>query len=188
VAELAKLEAALAANWDRDLLAVYGDYLQSIGDPRGELIAIDLAGKVNELAARRHELFAQWLGEDLATIVLHVGAVDHGFVRLGHRAPQMATFAVREILAHPAGTYLRALSLVDRGASPRVYETLDLLGDAPRPWICSMRVVAPTEPADAARLERAIAAMPLLRELELLELDPSVPVKLPAQVRVSHPS
>jgi hypothetical protein len=38
------LERALADQFDAEHLSVYGDYLQSIGDPRGDLIAFDLHG------------------------------------------------------------------------------------------------------------------------------------------------
>jgi len=37
------LESALRAAWSAADLAVYADHLQAIGDPRGEIIALDLA-------------------------------------------------------------------------------------------------------------------------------------------------
>ena len=37
-----QLEASLRARWDRETLAVYADHLEAIGEPRGELISIDL--------------------------------------------------------------------------------------------------------------------------------------------------
>jgi len=63
VPDLTDFERELAIAWDRDHLAVYGDHLQAIGDPRGELIAIDLAGRPAESAARREELELRWLNE-----------------------------------------------------------------------------------------------------------------------------
>src|SRR5699024_4537910 len=61
-----QLEAALAIAFDRHTLAVYADYLQSISDPRGELIALDLEIEGRpcppELAARRTSLLHAWLG------------------------------------------------------------------------------------------------------------------------------
>src|SRR5438552_7266092 len=42
VETLDELEATLRARWDRETLAVYGDHLMSAGDPRGELVALDL--------------------------------------------------------------------------------------------------------------------------------------------------
>ncbi len=68
-----RLETALLARWGREEMTVYADYLQSIGDPRGEVIAIDLVNldTVNEAAwrDRRHDVLAAWLGDDLATRV-----------------------------------------------------------------------------------------------------------------------
>jgi hypothetical protein len=72
-----ELEAALAASFDRAHLAVYGDYLMSIGDPRGELIAIDLQGGDE---GRKRELVEQWLGATLAACVDRAGSVEFGFL------------------------------------------------------------------------------------------------------------
>lgn len=59
-ATLEELASQLRARWDRDLLAVYGDLLMMRGDPRGELIALDLeleaCGSTPELEARRTRL------------------------------------------------------------------------------------------------------------------------------------
>ncbi len=47
-----EFEKAIIANpYDRDVYAVYGDWLQGQGDPRGELIALQLAGKDKEARA-----------------------------------------------------------------------------------------------------------------------------------------
>src|SRR5882724_9755150 len=59
------LEAALAVSWDRETLAVYADHLMSEGDPRGELIVLDLelaTRSTPELVARRASLLSGWLG------------------------------------------------------------------------------------------------------------------------------
>ena len=56
------LERALADQFDAEHLSVYGDYLQSIGDPRGDLIAFDLS-ELDD-ARRRDQLIAEWLGGD----------------------------------------------------------------------------------------------------------------------------
>jgi hypothetical protein len=187
MAELAELEAALAARWDREQLAVYGDYLQSIGDPRGELISIDLHaaahGRSDELVERKRELVLAWLGEDLATIVAHTGAIDHAFVLLGHRAPSMAAFALDELLAHPAGRYLRRLQIDD--TSERLADALRLLAETERPWLSWLRVPAWVGPRE---LERAVSAMPLLRELELGGQGVASKLSIPPHVRVSRPT
>ncbi len=185
MATLVEIEAALAASWDREQLAVYGDFLQSSGDPRGELIAIDLAGRSSERAARKRELVVEWLGEDLATIVLHVGAVEHAFVHVGHRAPDMATFALVELLAHPAGHYLRELTIAD-DHSGRLTDALDLLGAAPRPWLARLRIFAAVI-GHVYALDRAIAVMPLLRDLEVAE-DIARMLHIPPSIHVSRPT
>src|SRR5258705_9254400 len=69
----AELEAQLEGprdRWDRGTLAVYADVLQAHGDPRGELIAIDLAIEANgptpQLDVRRRQLLFAWLGDNVA--------------------------------------------------------------------------------------------------------------------------
>src|SRR5436190_21372831 len=61
-----ELEAALLARWDRATLLVYADALQAAGDPRGELIALDVEraakGYTDELATRRRKCLYEWLG------------------------------------------------------------------------------------------------------------------------------
>jgi uncharacterized protein (TIGR02996 family) len=63
------LEARIVETDQRDAFGVYGDWLTERGDPRGELVAIQLAREVNdtpELAAREAELLFEyafeWLG------------------------------------------------------------------------------------------------------------------------------
>ncbi|HET9988193.1 MAG TPA: hypothetical protein VFQ65_06730, partial [Kofleriaceae bacterium] len=75
---LAELERELATAWSRDHLAVYADHLQALGDPRGELIAIDLAGRPAASEGRRAQLVATWLAELPAG--RDSAAVDHGFL------------------------------------------------------------------------------------------------------------
>src|SRR5262245_35404236 len=116
--QLADLEAELAARRTPELLADYGRALQAIGDPRGELIAIDLQlaahGASAERTARRREQVDRWLGPELATRVLEIGAIDHGFVDL--RWPITAD-ELERLLASPAlHAALRALAL--RTATP----------------------------------------------------------------------
>jgi hypothetical protein len=80
-----ELETALRASFDRDTIAVYGDQLQASGEPRGELIAIDLriddTGAELELARRRAELIRTWLGTSLPH-----GTLRYGFVGSMRRA------------------------------------------------------------------------------------------------------
>ena len=64
------LEDKLLANWNRETLEAYGAELRAAGDPRGGLIAIDIAleGATSRqlrdaLLEEKKELQTQWLGE-----------------------------------------------------------------------------------------------------------------------------
>ena len=74
------LEEALAACWNLDDLTVYADLLLAEGDPRGELIALDLAPQPDDADwhARRAAVLAKWLGSSLAARVRNL--VSFGFI------------------------------------------------------------------------------------------------------------
>ena len=152
------LETALLARWGREEMTVYADYLQSIGDPRGEVIAIDLVNldTVDEAAwrTRRHDAIAAWLGEDLAT---RVGPMlFQGFVQ------EAGTDTT--LLASPAGEFVRAARLgTDLDAIQRVIER-------PRPWLTRLAITCETtQPPllDETTVDKLIAATPRLDELVL---------------------
>jgi hypothetical protein len=85
VGKIDDVEAALAASWDREHRAVYGDALAASGDPRGELIAIDLHvethGPSEELTARKQALIEAWLGAELAARMAN-GTIKPGFIEV----------------------------------------------------------------------------------------------------------
>src|SRR5205809_526335 len=63
-----ELEASLRGRPDDATLAVYADVLQAQGDPRGELIALELTPpqmSTNGIEVRRGQLLAKWLGDDV---------------------------------------------------------------------------------------------------------------------------
>jgi hypothetical protein len=175
MADLDEVERALATTWDREQLAVYGDYLQAKGDPRGEMIAIDLHAAEHEyseeLQQRKRELVMAWLGDDLATILADAGAVREGFVELD-RAPVFGAFALGELLEHPAGRFLRSFAI--RDTPKRLTDALSMLADWPRPWLRKLEIefkdaqignlVAPIDNALAASL---VGATPNLVELSV---------------------
>ena len=69
------LEAAIVANpVDRDPYLVFGDWLQQQGDPRGELISLQLAGKDAEAEA----LLAQHADYFLGPLAAHTTVYDEG--------------------------------------------------------------------------------------------------------------
>jgi hypothetical protein len=158
------LEAALRASWSTDTLAVYADHLMSLGDPRGELIALDLH-PVDEPAwhARRRVLLYHWLGADHSWGHL----VQHGFVhevRAGH--PR------RELFSGPLGEVIRGFSTWGTAYAIRdplpylVVRSLEQLVAQPRPWLTRIAIEYDGDERCSDALTRAvIAATPNLVEL-----------------------
>ena len=121
-----QLEASLRARCDHDTLAVYADFLQAHGDPRGELIALDLNGASSsvDVEKRRGQLLKRWLGDDFeiswdpAQRIWYTGELtssyatfDCGFVDLYiSDADYTMDLVVANLLASPAGEYLRRLT------------------------------------------------------------------------------
>lgn len=170
VTALADLEAALAARWDREQLAVYADYLQAQGDPRGELIAIDLFaaahGASAELAARKRSVVEGWLGVELAARVLAAGVIEDGFVDL--RTGSLDD--LRDVLASAAGPYLRSLAI--GGNHSFLPAAVELLASAPRRWLRRLAVRRLDDyperfVIDDATSAALIAASPSLDALEV---------------------
>jgi hypothetical protein len=129
----AQLEADLRHSWGTPQLTVYADYLQSIGDPRGELIAIDLVNLATTIqdqgwAQRRRALLDAWLGSALAEKVEH--KIFQGFLQEGNDA---------EILGSAAGEYVRASRLATKPADLRAQ--LAMLAAKPRPWLTHLSIV-----------------------------------------------
>ncbi|MEJ7597666.1 MAG: hypothetical protein WKG01_07140 [Kofleriaceae bacterium] len=187
------LEAALAASsdrgsghrFDRDTLAVYADELMSIGDPRGELIALDLQLETQadrtsrtrryrfapaELVARRAALLETWLRALVPSDPTRGWIGDH--VRFGFledlelaSAEQCAQLPV--ILASPLGELIRGVTI--RGVDRDLATALDLLAGISHPWLARLslhnhgsgRLLSPALEA------RVIAATPRLARLEL---------------------
>ena len=181
------LEANLAASFDRDTLAVYADFLQSIGDPRGELIALDLqieahADPANParryryapsgLVDRRATLLATWLRALVPSDPTRgwIGdQVRFGFLdnlELGAHSTEERD-RLLAILASPVGPYLRGVTI--RGATSDLAKTLAVLARSDQPWLARLtlhkRAAGPTVPGELAAL--VIAATPRLARLEL---------------------
>jgi hypothetical protein len=181
------LEANLAASFDRDTLAVYADELQSLGDPRGELIALDLqieahADPANparryryapaELVARRATLLETWLRALVPSDPTRGWIGDHvrfGFLdnlELGAHTTEERD-RLLAILASPVGPYVRGVTI--RGATSDLAKTLAVLARMDHPWLARLtlhkRRAGPTVPDDLEA--RIIAATPRLTRLEL---------------------
>ncbi len=162
-----ELEASVRASWSREAIAVYGDHLQAIGDPRGELVAIDLrideGGGSAEVRARRIELVAAWFGDRLPP-----GIVRHGFVDVD------ATSATPDsqlalALGGPGAAYVRSVAIA--GPPELLHRALTMLVEAPRPWLTRLVLRQWNEgrgpTIDHAACDRLARALPHLRELEV---------------------
>jgi hypothetical protein len=164
VSALTELERELATQWSRDHLAVYGDHLQALGDPRGELIAIDLAGRPAASEGRRAQLVATWLAELPAA--RDTASVDHGFLVVELGDPD----ALATLLASRFGPHLRTLTVT--GTGDVIAEAVRHLGDYALPLLDRLVLnhgsdVPPTPLVAAETAERLAAATPNLARLEV---------------------
>lgn len=182
MAGVEELEATLQAQWDVDTAAVYADALIERGDPRGELIAIDLQiarqGATAEVMQRRREFVIAWLGAEAA------GAYSRGDTRFGliaHRIPMgplplkpehelTALFhgEVAALWVSASRPYLRSLTLAEylypiEGALTR-------LATLPMPWLRELTITAHGSIGASLALgpmNDFVAAAPHLRALSL---------------------
>jgi hypothetical protein len=160
---IANLEAALLEAFDREHLAVYADALQSRGDPRGELIAIDLHidayGSTAELAARRGELIAAWLGNVAARWDVRV---RYGFIHVSN----VNADDIGSALTFP---YLRGIDAYGLGAE--LIESVAKLAEEPRRWLATLRLEAPSNVAGwIVSPELGAAVIRATPRLELLDI------------------
>ncbi len=147
------LEDALRASWSRGDLEVYADELQAAGDPRGELIALDLAVPADRFVdaaiawrERRDALVASWVGGGLAA---EVGArLSRGFLDGGSVA----------VLASAAGEFIREFHASNDAL-------LAALAERPRPWLARLKLTGGR--FDDALIEGVIEAAPNLEALEV---------------------
>src|SRR5688500_6605777 len=118
-----ELERAVVTTWSRDMLEVYADALQSAGDVRGEIIALELAGLDTTT------LLKKWLGLDprgWRGVRVRAGFVEGNAVEL------------ERVLATPAAPYLRAVTI--GGSSTDIQSALRMLAAAPRRWLSRLHV------------------------------------------------
>ncbi|WP_164008631.1 hypothetical protein [Pyxidicoccus trucidator] len=175
-----ELERSLVTSWNLDTLAVYADHLQQRGDPRGELIALDLRPSPEDKAWRtqRQALLVAWLGEELAARAGHL--VQHGFIH----ALRDDRFHPPGLLDGPLGAFVRGYTLRGDG------QDVARLASRPRPWLTSLTLVNQGDaPVSAAVRDALIGAAPHLQELQLLGRPAFDAFMHPAvNVRVLHPS
>ena len=149
---------------DDAALAVYADPLQQLGDPRGELIALDLAGKPVDVA--------RWLGEPLAKQLATSGSkVERGFVA-ARFAGSYIDGAVPRCAAREPGRAVPATGVDRRRSSVGRQGSDDARGRATPVARVARDLPAPRrDAADAAArsrdVDRLVAATPHLEYLDL---------------------
>ena len=168
------LEAALLASWDRETLAVYADHLQAQGDPRGELIALDLelaSRSTPELVARRTSLMTAWLGR-LVPSNPHTPWVGDsfkfGFVEnLVLEDDEEAAARLAQVLATPLAPYLKRVTI--RGDAAHVAEMMRGLSEAEHPhaWLTDLVVRCWSGTVATDVVARWIEMTPALSRLEV---------------------
>ncbi len=180
-ADAAALEANIVADpADPAAYAVYADWLQRRGDPRGELIALQLAqeaelargaGGRSKLTAaiRKHvEHHAATLLGGLAALVtdIHDMAAEPFVWRFGfiyrvvlesRRGGDLGAIA-REVLRHPSGRFVRELALrcddIDEA-----HRVVDALGELAPPTLCELDLLVRDERLDLDALWPAVARL-----------------------------
>jgi hypothetical protein len=168
-----RLEASLQSSWDPDTAAVYADLLTSRGNPRGELIAIELAiergGWTRELDERRREKLFAWLGGDtLCDRRLHPRHFRHGLVdfHVYADAKHSEITVLQALLASPAGNYVHGLGL--SGGHSELSHCLNAIAAHGLPWLRRLAISRQgSRPIANDRLAKVFDATPQLDELIL---------------------
>lgn len=173
-----ELEAELARAWTIDNLAVYGDHLLALGDPRGELIAVDVHvarhGRTPELQHRRRRALRTWLG--LPAEIDPTRGIWEGVKFAFGFVDELRAETTLAVLRGPAGPFVRGLSLLKRPHA--IGWMLDELAARPRPWLERLTIVPrlkgqpPTsvwsiDPGSFVAPPELVAALPRLGRLEL---------------------
>ena len=142
------LEAAIAADPDNvAAYAVYGDWLESQGDPRGPLIALQLAARTGDAkleAAAKKQLdahadyflgpLAQLAPDDLAW---SLGFIHKAYLHSDRQAPLDEWVA--RVLTHPSARFLGELVLT---GNSRATEAIAILAEHAPPTLRALRLSA----------------------------------------------
>jgi len=157
-----ELEQTLATAWNLETLAVYGDQLQAIGDPRGELVAIDLAIDDDTASPgveeRRRDCMQAWAGELAA---LRTTRFKYGFVL------DTIGIDVARVLDSKLADHMLGVRIAEN--YERIAAQVDQLARRPRRFLRQLAVRTETDAPwkvkrllDSARVDAAIAATPNL--------------------------
>ncbi len=185
-----ELERALqrARSDDRETLAVYADALEAAGDPRGELIAIDLElakvraaapiaiDRIDELVDRKREVLRGWLGDTIGGVTWHPRQIESGLLDgMGFAATSTQSIVeyARGVLGSPVGGYLQSLVLY--GTKAELEQVIDVIVARPLPWLRRLtlhcveaRANASKRTIDRSRLAALAKATPNLVDLSVI--------------------
>lgn len=184
----AELEAAIFADPDaREGYAVYADWLQSQDDPRGELIAVQLAREDRptdeDLIAREAELFVtyrdEWLGSlggtwpyRELTFTWRRGFIHKAVVPTSYQSIDAAV-ACNELFPLPAARFLRELEVgvaVSYGAGEEDTSVLEALRDHPPRVLRKLVLTAFDHQLSWSGVGDVSIANPALQSVEELEI------------------
>lgn len=165
-----ELEASLLASWDRETLLVYADALQAAGDPRGELIALDLEvaerGVTPELARRRRKALYDWLGgSTIRDRPIHETSFRYGFATdfFATEGPRCSAMDyLIALFTSPAGPYVRGVTIAVTDGEA-LDDVLAQVAGQQRRWLERLEVrVQTTAIVSERRVNAVIAATPRL--------------------------
>ncbi len=154
---------------------MYGDALQATGDPRGELVALDLhRERHGETPAYREawpRAMMAWLGElwtDSPLAPWAARSFRFGFLddlRIQPRGNLRSVDVCRAALRSPAGRFLRGATITDDARGIR--EALDVLAGGTWPWLDHLAIEQDSRrsPGPFALAGILGAAVPHLREV-----------------------
>lgn len=157
--EVAALEARLIDDpTDDEAWMVYGDLLQKLGDPRGELIALQAAAQSAGAPKAAHaavaKFFARRVPALLGTLARHVRRLDnlasppfvwkHGFIHRVALDGGSLACVVDEVLRHASGRFVAEIAFQTRHLSQAV-ELFDILGQHAPPVLHELDVLAPVD-------------------------------------------
>ncbi len=190
----AQLEAAIVADpTDAEAYSVYADWLQGQGDPRGELIALQLAGKDKPAKALLVKHTAHFLGElvehqhsrdthgwdkkaDREAFkwrfgFIHGARMSHNIYADGEWKGQMAD-VLKSLLAHPSGRFLVELTLMYNGdpSDGNLQSLLDVLAKRPVPTLRKLVIGDRVDQISwyhVGNLGKVWKALPNLREVAI---------------------
>jgi hypothetical protein len=137
------IERALAAKFDREHLAEYGDFLMTEGDPRGELVALDLQieqhGAMRDLEERRLDVLRAIVGSEL--VALPFVKLRYGFAELAIDGRTYRHRHRRELdrfLAGALGAFVRRATV--RGGEQLLRDAVGGLVRRRHPWLHELRI------------------------------------------------